>query len=811
MKSVSVSQKAYSLLMFFAVSVLSGLLLAGLAVPLTALAGGVTRMAAESVQYLPEDLETPPQSERSQILMADGSVLATFFDENRIYVELSDISPWMQDAIVDIEDHRFYEHGAIDPQGLMRAVVRTAMGDTQGASTLTQQYVKLVQVEAAHVRGDDEGVRAAQEVTIERKIREMRYAMAIEERLTKQEILERYLNIAYFGDGAYGVEAAAHHYWGTTAKDLTLDQAAMLAGLVQNPVQTNPARYPERATERRNVVLNRMVQLGTITQEQADEAKAVEFDPDGIQRTPNGCYSSEFPFLCDYVVRTLESDKMPSLGETKEERENMLKRGGLTVQTLIDPEAQRSAQAAVSAQISPFDPLIATTSLIQPSTGLIVAMAQSRPVMGGDPSAGETSWNYNAPPDMGGAEGYQSGSTYKVFGVAAALQAGMTPSKQYNSPRQMSFQGETIQTCIGDEQYPLDRSISNYDRGYGMIDMIQATQSSVNTYFAQLAIDIGNCNIKELAEDMGLQFTASESHLNGTTGTPNMILGTAEIAPLSMASAYATLANRGVHCEPIILERVTTQNGDELAIPDANCTRVLDEEVADGVSYILQSVMTNGTGRPARIADGRPQAGKTGTTQSAEAVWFAGYTPDLAGASMITIDKTSEFYQERRERGQSRSVRAPVLENGRRLAGTGGGDAGQMWRTAMGEALKDTPHTEFNEVSERVLEGIPTDVPDVSGMSFNQARETLEAAGFTTTVWRPYSNRPEGTFLGISPSDTAPRFSTIQMRVSAGPRPEPTPTPQPSSSPSSDESDGDDGGSTSGGTDSGGDESEDDD
>lgn len=803
MKSVSVSQKAYSLLMFFAVSVLSGLLLAGLAVPLTALAGGVTRMAAESVQYLPEDLETPPQSERSQILMADGSVLATFFDENRIYVELSDISPWMQDAIVDIEDHRFYEHGAIDPQGLMRAVVRTAMGDTQGASTLTQQYVKLVQVEAAHVRGDDEGVRAAQEVTIERKIREMRYAMAIEERLSKQEILEGYLNIAYFGDGAYGVEAAARHYWGTTAKELTLDQAAMLAGLVQNPVQTNPARYPERATDRRDVVLNRMAQLGTITQDQADEAKAVEFDPDGIQRTPNGCYSSEFPFLCDYVVRTLESDKMPSLGATQEERENMLKRGGLTVQTLIDPEAQRSAEAAVAAQISPFDPLIATTSLIQPSTGLIVAMAQSRPAMGDGP--GETHWDYN------NREGYQTGSTYKVFGVAAALQAGMTPSKQYNSPYQMQFDGEIMQGCLRDERYRQTRPISNYDRSYGMIDMIRATQNSVNTYFAQLAVDIGNCNIKELAEDMGLVFTASESHLNETTAVPNMILGTAEVTPLSMTSAYATLANRGVHCEPIILERVTNQDGDELPVPDANCTRVLDEEVADGVSYILESVMTNGTGRPARIADGRPQAGKTGTTQSAEAVWFAGYTPDLAGSSMITIDRNSEFYKERQARGQSRSVRAPVLENGRRLAGTGGGDAGQMWRTAMGEALKDTPRTEFNEVSDRVLEGIPTDVPDVSGMSFNQARETLEAAGFTTTVWRPYSNRPEGTFLGISPSDTAPRFSTIQMRVSAGPRPEPTPTPQPSSSPSSDESDGNDGGSTSGGTDSGGDESEDDD
>lgn len=803
MKSVSLSQKAYSLLMFFAVSVLAGLLLAGLAVPFTALAGGVTRMAAESVQYLPEELETPEQAQVSQILMADGSVLANLYDQNRVYVGLDEISPIMQDAIVAIEDHRFYEHGAIDPQGLMRAVVRTLMGDTQGASTLTQQYVKLVQVNDAHLRDDPEGVQAAQAVTLERKIREMRFAMAIEDRLSKQEILERYLNIAYYGDGAYGVEAAARHYWNTTAADLTLDQAAMLAGLVQNPVETTPTRYPERAMERRNVVINRMAQLGYVTSAEADEAKAVEFSSDGVQRLLNGCANSEFPFLCRYAVGIMEYE-MDSLGETLEERRHMINRGGLTIQTLIDPEAQRSAEAAVAAQISPLDPLIATTSLIQPSTGLIVAMAQSRPDMGEGP--GETYWNYNIIDDrMGGAEGYQSGSTFKTFGIAAALQEGMTPSKQYNSPYQMRFDGEMIQGCAGDERYRQTRPIRNYDRGYGMIDMMRATQNSVNTYFIQLSMDIGNCNIMELAEDMGLQFATNERHTNVTTAVPNMILGTFEIAPLSMASAYATLANRGVHCKPIILESVTNSDGVNLEVPDADCTRVLDEEVADGVSYILSSVMTQGTGRPARIPDGRPQAGKTGTTSSAEAVWFAGYTPDLAGASVITIDKDSDFYKQRLANRQSRSVRAPVLESGRRLAGTGGGDAGQMYRTAMGEALRDTPHTQFAEVSDRVLEGIPTDVPDVSGMSLNQAREALEAEGFTTTVWRSYHSSREGTFLGVTPSDVAPKFSTITLRVSAGPRPEPPP-PSPSPSPTPEPPSDDDGGDDGGGDDGGGDE-----
>ncbi len=224
-------------------------------------------------------------------------------------------------AQIAIEDHRFYEHGAIDFQGFGRAFVKTLTGDTQGASTLTQQYVKLVRVESAVAAGDEEGVRKATEVTIDRKIIEARYAMALEERLTKDEILERYLNIAYYGDGAYGVEAAAQHYWGTTAKDLTLDQAAMLAGLVQNPVSTNPVKNPEKAIERRDVVLNQMVELGMISEEaprRPRRSPSIRPPCSAPQRLRHLAY----PFLCDYVRRTLLSDQMPSMGATPEEREN---------------------------------------------------------------------------------------------------------------------------------------------------------------------------------------------------------------------------------------------------------------------------------------------------------------------------------------------------------------------------------------------------------------------------------------------------------------------------------------------------------
>lgn len=769
------------MLMFVAVSVLSGLLLAGLAVPFTALASSGTKVAAESLQYLPEELETPPQSERSKILMANGATLATFFDENRVYKPLDEIAGVMQDAQIAIEDHRFYEHGAIDIEGLGRAFFRTAIGDTQGASTLTQQYVKLVQVEAAKAQGDEEGVRAATEVSFERKIREMRYAMAVEERLSKNEILERYLNIAYYGDGAYGVEAAAHHYWGTTAKDLTLEQAAMLAGMVQNPVQTNPTKYPQRAMDRRDVVLNRMRDLGIITVQEAEEAKQVVFDQTKVTETPNGCVSSQFPFMCDYVRRTLLSDKMTSLGDSPEERENLLKRGGLEIKTLIDPEAQLAAEAAVAAKVAPTDPVISTSVQIQPSTGLIVSMAQSRPRMGTDP--GETFYNYNAQGGtgvdaMGGAEGFQAGSTFKPFIVAAALEAGATPKKSYDSPFQRQYRGDTFKNCSGPFVFNQDWEPKNYDKSYGTIDMLRATQNSVNNYFVQLERDIGLCASVQMAQKTGVKLADPNDDLMRFQNIPSFVLGVADVTPLSMAESYATFANRGVHCDPIILEEVKNKDGVNIEVPSANCTKVMEPEVADGVNYILETVISDGTGRPAAMTDRRPQAGKTGTTNNTGAVWFAGYTPEMAGVAMIAVDKVAPFYKGK----TNQSVKAPVLENGR-LRGSGGQDAGAIWKVAMAAALKDLPRTKFTDPSQKILEGEKVAVPDVSGMGYDQAKQTLEAEGFNTVRWSVYSNRRRGSFLGVSPNTTAVKFSTISLRVSAGPEPKPVPKPKPKPEP----------------------------
>ena len=765
MKSPSLSRKAYALLMFFAVSVLSGLLLAGLAVPFTALASSGTKYAAESMQYLPAELETPPLSERSNILMADGSTLATFFEENRVYKPASEIAGVMQDAQIAIEDHRFYEHGAIDVQGLGRAFVKTLTGDTQGASTLTQQYVKLVQVEAANALGDEEGIAKATEVSFERKIREMRYAMALEERLSKKDILERYLNIAYYGDGAYGVEAAARHYWGTTAKDLTLDQAAMLAGMVQNPVQTNPVKYPQKAMDRRDVVLNRMRELNIITLEEAEAAKQVVFDKSKVQPTPNGCLASQFPILCDYVRRVLISDEMPSLGKTEAERENVLKRGGLTIKTLIDPAAQAAAEAAVAAQIAPTDPLRSSSVQIQPSTGLIVSMAQSRPKIGTEP--GETFYNFNVDTSLGGLEGFQAGSTFKPFVMAAALEAGATPGQTYNAPRVGNYDGDTFKSCDGPFVFNSKGTWKpvNYDKDYGTIDMLRATQQSVNNYYIQLERDIGICASVEMAKKVGVKLSDGKD-LATESGNPSFVLGTSYVTPLSMAEAYATFANRGVHCSPIILESVLNVDGANVKVPSANCTKVMEPEVADGVSYVLKSVMDKGTGRRAAMDNGHQQAGKTGTTNNAVAVWFAGYTPEMAGVAMIAVDPTAPYFKDNPNR--SKSVSGLRVENGNRLSGSGGGDAGKIWRVAMASALEDRPKTKFTDPSKKILEGEKVTLPDVSGMGYNETKRTLEAQGFSTVRSLVFSDSREGAFLGIRPSKTAVKFSTISLRVSAG-------------------------------------------
>ena len=691
------------MLMFTMVSVLSGVLVAGLFIPVAALAGVGSRTAATELNNLPSELAVGTPPTRSQVLMANGETLAYFFDENRTPVPLDRIAPVMRQAQLAIEDHRFYEHGAMDPKGTLRALAYNTASDsgTQGGSSITQQYVKMVLVERCV--GDVACIKEAKAETVARKVRELRYAIAVEKKLSKDQIFENYLNIAYYGGGAYGVEQASRHYFGTTAAKLTLAQAALLAGLVRNPDTNNPEKNPSAALDRRDVVLNRMAELGMVTPAQVTAAKKVKFDEDEVTTTRNGCVGTQYPFLCDYVRRTLL--KTESLGKTVEERTNMVNRGGLTIQTAIDPKTQDLAEEKVADVVGPTDPVISTLNMIQPGTGLIVAMAQSRPVMGNDAKKGETYWNLAVDPDMGGLQGYQAGSTFKTYTAAAALEQGIPLSKVYNAQKTMSYTDRGFDTCDGRSRVVGRWNVSNSTSANGVMNMYRAAAFSVNNYFVQLALDIGMCDVTKMAEKTGIKIGTKDRDLvDYYQRIPAFTLGSVEVSPLSVAESYATFAARGIHCSPIIVDKITSYGGQDLPAPSANCERVMPEEVADGVNKMLAGVMTDGTGEKAATADRRPQAGKTGTISSNEAVWFAGYTPDIAAVSMISIDnQKAPFIKSKEARGSSffRSTGVKnytVPSTGVRLNGSGSSDAGRkIWQPTMDGYLEDIAPTPFVE------------------------------------------------------------------------------------------------------------------
>ena len=677
------------------VGAVCGALVIGIAVP----GVGAVVFGSETTVGGADGLPVAPdtQSQRSQVLDADGKVLAYFFTQNRVYVPLPRIAPVMQQAILAIEDHRFYQHGALDVRGTLRALVTNLRPgeEIQGGSTITQQYVKLTQIEQAHQRGDANGVAAAQDTSYRRKLRELRYAVAVESELSKDQILERYLNIAYFGDGAYGIEAAAEHYFSTTAATLTLPQAALLAGLVKSPAAFNPVNRTQAALDRRTVVLNRMREENMVAAGAVSQAERVRFDPGGVRPFRSGCLGTHYPFVCDYVYRSLL--QLPSLGETVQERAAAVQRGGLTVQTAFDPRVQDQVQQAVTAVVGATDPVLAAVDVIEPGTGRILAMAQSRPVMGPDAAQGQTYWNFSAPPRMGGAQGFQAGSTFKAFTAAAALNRGFRLSTRYDARRVMDFSGAEVTSCRGRTRVKGSWKVRNSTGTSGVMDMYRAAERSVNTYFVQLALDVGMCDVVRMAERLGVESSTSGAPISSFDDKPSFTLGTVEVSPLTMAEAYATFAAGGVHCDPVILTSVADGGGRPRSVPTANCAPVISADVAAAMNALLGRVMTDGTGARAAIPDGRAQAGKTGTIDSNAATWFVGYTPQAAAAAVIGVDPTRSPFAASTGRPRRQGLKGfTVPSTGVWLAGTGSSDAGsRLWKPAMQSYLAGRPPLGF--------------------------------------------------------------------------------------------------------------------
>lgn len=755
-------------LLVIGVSALCGVLFAGLALPVVASLGLGAREGADAFADMPAELETQPLAQRSRVVDEAGNTLATFYAENRVYVGLDKIAPVMKDAILAIEDDRFYNRGPLDIQGTLRALLRNVeSGETQGGgSTLTQQYVKLVRLSQATTPEEKQDVLASSGVEgYRRKLEELRMAVGIEQKFTKDEILERYLNIAYFGAGAHGIEAASRTYFSTTAAELTLTQAATLAGLVQSPTEYDPTRNPEAALARRDTVLNRMAEVdpAKITDAQAAEARGTEL---GLQPspTPNGCTSAWAGYFCDYLVHEIRT--MPELGETPNEREQTLLRGGLTIVATIDKKTQDAAQNAVSGRVAPTDDAIGTLASVEPVNGYIRAMANSRQY--GVEGDGVSNINYAVDWNMGGGRGIQPGSSMKPFVLAAAIKQGIGLNTTINSPQVIDMSGKKFKTCSGNASDPNWHPKNS--TGSGRMNLRTGTEKSVNTFYIQLSQRTGLCEPARIAEAAGVHRAYAgmpdedgEPYPAELQQVPSFSLGVNEVSPLAMAQGYAMFANRGVHCPATSVVSITDANGEVIVDHSKpKCERVLDAKVADTVNSVLQGVIHNsgGTGSPMRLADGRVAGGKTGTRNDSISVWFVGYVPQLATAVAVAdVDGELTTLDGRRFNGER--------------VGTAFGSTlpGPIWEKMMNAALEGEPKQSFHKPDNNTVRGASAAVPDVRGMNADQAIDRLSGEGFSASVaGEVASDLAEGVVVHTDPAagQTVSAGSYVGVYVSAG-------------------------------------------
>jgi len=663
-------------------SAVAGVLVAAMVLPAVGGAGVTVVSTTETLRIAPEELDEPPLPERTVVLDANGKRIAQFYYQYRQSVPLSKVADVMKKAIIEIEDARFYEHGAIDLEGTFRALWKNLQsgGVNEGGSSITQQYVKQVLVNKAKTKKE---AAAAVAPTFSRKLNELRHALAIEEKYTKDEILEKYLNISYFGAGAYGIEAAAKRFFGKSASELKLHEAATLAGAVQNPTLTDPSRgkeYRDRLLARRNVVLDVMYRRGKITQAEWAAARKKKLGYKGYDIS-GGCERSKYPYFCLYVQHEILNNK--AFGKTVKERRELLTRGGLTIRTTIDPRMQRAAEQAIRQYVKASDKPVAAEALIEPGTGKIKAMAASRK-FGNNKKKNESNYNLVADAAHGGGVGFQAGSTFKVFTLATALEKGMRfgDGFEVGGTYQAASYG-TFRNCKGERVGDPNHVVHNAsgEGGGGFKNLQTGTWGSVNTFFMKLQERVGLCNVVKMAKRLGIKRADGKKLGEYETFT----LGINEMDPVTVASAYATFGARGKYCKPMAITSVTFRNGKTIEF-EPDCKQVLEAEVADAVNHILSGVFTKGT-MSGVGGIGRDAAGKTGTTDEYRAAWFAGYTPDLAAAVSIGDP-----------RGSYKHPLRNVVIGGRYYGVVFGASiAGPIWKQTMLRALADVPPSSFTK------------------------------------------------------------------------------------------------------------------
>lgn len=666
----------------FGAAAAAGVVVAAIGLPVVGGGGATVVSATEALNLRQLELVEPPLAQTSVVYDAEGNKIAQFYAQDRKVVTLDQIADVMQTAIISIEDYRFYQHGPIDIEGTARAMVKNLVTGrvSQGGSSITQQYVKQVFLNAAATEKEK---NKALESSYARKLNELRYAMGVEKKYSKDEILAKYLNIAYFGAGANGIESAARRFFGVPASRLNLAQAATLAGAVQDPNATDPnrgKRARKMLLDRRNVVLDRMAELGKITPQQATEAKAAKLGYKGVKQ-PNGCQASQYPYFCEYVRYELLTN--PAFGKTQRIRTQRFNQGGMKIQTTLDPKMQAAAEKAIEKHVDASDNPLAAEALIQPGTGMIRAMAASRN-FGNAAKKNEVSYNPVADKKHGGLIGFQPGSTFKTFTLITALKKGMKVGDGIQVGASFRAPGySTFKNCAGQNIGDPTHTVTN-DEGSGGFKTLQTgTWGSVNTFFMALEQRVGLCDTIDTAKSLGIKRADGAPLKEFETFT----LGTNEMDPVTVANAYAAIAARGKYCAPQAITKITDSSG-KSADYRPTCKQALDPEVADAAASVLSGVFTKGTMRSVG-GIGRPAAGKTGTTDQYASAWFAGFTPDLAGAVSIGDPRGSQRYR-----------LSGVTIGGTRFPSVFGASVpGPIWKDTMLAALKDVPPTDFTPVN----------------------------------------------------------------------------------------------------------------
>ncbi|WP_165491898.1 transglycosylase domain-containing protein [Egibacter rhizosphaerae] len=665
-------------------------------------------LAASSARALESFFDFPPLSddlgdpwERSVITDRDGGQLAVIREENRTTVDLDEVPRHVQRAVLATEDASFLEHEGVNWSAIARAAVSNVRAGeiTGGGSTITQQLVKNIALSG--------------EQTVDRKLQEAVYAIELENTLSKAQILEAYLNEAYFGNRVYGIATAAEFYYGKEVGDLEVEEAALLAGVIRAPTANDPIEHPDQALQRRNIVLAQMARQDWLSEHEARQLAEEPLDLD-VEPLPE----PEQPFFVDYVHELLLNE--PMLGDDRDDRRRRIRQAGLEIRTTLHPELQDLAQETIRDVLDGADDPDGVLTTIDPTTGEILAIGVGPREYGED--EGQTQVN-PASADLGGS-GRQPGSVFKAFMLAAALEDGLSPGYVHDGGQEYEF--EQLE-CGSDDYRP-----SNYGgASHGTLDMADATEISSNVYFAHLLDEVGIEPLIDVTERVGLTLPHAEQVI--AEQRCSVVLGGEDVFPLEMAGAFATLANSGERCEPHAIIEIRDRRGDLITESDDECASTVAPEVADRTNDLLREPIESGTASE-HGQIGRPAAGKTGTTSDHRDAWFVGSVPQLTTAAWIGHEQPREMTHD--------ACGGPV---------TGSCLPTILWADYMRAAVDvlDLEPEEFPEPP-----AIPeTSVPDVVGDEEDDAAETLEdedltASSTTTSHWAPagivVDQSPEG-------------------------------------------------------------------